>query len=175
MKPIVLLFSCAVLAVASLSAFSADETNAPAARPNRRASPDRPQAGERMGPGFERVMTVLTEEQRASFRRAMEAQRESMRGLEPKLRAARRELSDAGLNGTFDETAVREKALAVATLEAEMTVLRTKALSQIQPPLSPEQIVKLKADEAPGRRGPAERANPAPAPGRDENDLPPKP
>jgi Spy/CpxP family protein refolding chaperone len=108
-----------------------------------------------------------------------------MRELEIKMRSARQELLAAGLDGKFDEEAVRKQALAVANLDAEIAVLRVKAISQVQPPLSPEQIEKIKSatPNLPGRaaamRGQRESGN---APrrssvlntNRDENDLPPK-
>src|SRR5262245_49191062 len=80
----------------------------------------------RFTPGLERLFGVLTEEQRASLRQAMEAQREKTRGLEEKLRDARKELFEAGLKEKFDEEAVRQKALAVGKLDAELAVLRAK-------------------------------------------------
>src|SRR5436305_14420891 len=66
----------------------------------------------RLSPGFERVLTVLTEEQRASMRQAMEAEREKIRELEQKIRDARRELFELGLREKIDEGTVREKAAA---------------------------------------------------------------
>jgi Spy/CpxP family protein refolding chaperone len=77
------------------------------------------------------------------------------------------------LSENFDETAVREKASAAAKLDTEMTVLRVKAFSQIRPPLTAEQIEKIKSsaraemgqrpEEAPRRRHDIPR---------DENGLP---
>jgi len=132
--------------------------------------------------GLGPVANVLTGEQRASFRQAMESQREKMRDTEGKLRAARQKVFDGVLDGKFDEGSVREQALAVATLEAELAVIRAKALSQIQPPLSPEQIEKAKAAFAAVTRNaerlqplaPAERRHNLTSTNRDENDLPRK-
>jgi uncharacterized membrane protein len=135
--------------------------------------------------GLGPVGNVLTDEQRASFRQAMEAQREKMRDVETKLRVARRELLQAGLDGKFDETAVREQAMAVASLEAELSVIRAKAISQLQPPLSAEQIEKVKSGLSATvfRTGPRAGERLPPNAGRrrdltptnrDENDLPPK-
>jgi Spy/CpxP family protein refolding chaperone len=86
---------------------------------------------------------VLTEDQRESMRSIMVSQREAMREIQEKMRVARKELLKASLADTFDEEAVRAKALAVARLEADLTVLRAKALSQVQPPLSDEQIEQV--------------------------------
>lgn len=137
--------------------------------------------------GFGAIGNILTEEQRVSFRQQMESQREPLRGIEMKLRDARAKALNAALERPINENAVRESAMAVASLEAEMSVIRAKAFAQIQPPLSPEQIEKIKSRVAgaPGR--PAlrnlehERAQPRPerrhnltSTNRDENDLPPK-
>lgn len=128
----------------------------------------------RFSPAFERAfLSVLTDDQRASMRQAMEADREKIRDLELKIRDARKELFELGLREKFDEAAVREKANAAAKLDTEMTVLRVKAISQIRPPLSAEQIDKIKnsaraetgerQEEAPRRRHDIPR---------DENGLP---
>ena len=130
--------------------------------------------------GLGPVGNVLTDEQRASFRQAMEAQREKMRDTETKLRDVRKKLIEAGLDGKFDEDAVRKQAMAVATLEAELSVIRARALSQLQPPLSPEQIEKVKNGFAALPRnaerlqplGTAERRHNLTSTNRDENDLP---
>ena len=162
----------------------------------------RPQAGVAGGVAMMSVMRVLTEEQRESMREVMQSQREKMQPIEEQLREARKEILTAGLGEKFNEDAVREKALKVAKLEAELTVLRAKALSQIKPALSPEQIAQIKnpppmetgQGRAQGRpefrgdnpdqpRGQFRRDNnnedrprgQRPPAGRDENDLPPKP
>jgi Spy/CpxP family protein refolding chaperone len=93
----------------------------------------------------------------------------------------------AGMDGTFDEAAVRKQAMAVANLEAELAVLRARALSQIQPALTPEQIEKIRnaapaglgarAGAPGGARGvdrPAARRRALSDTPRDENNLPPK-
>jgi Spy/CpxP family protein refolding chaperone len=163
---------------------------ATAAEPDGRTGPLRPPlpAGERGGerlfpgaglgqfaPGLGRLLGVLTEEQRASLREAMQSQRADARALEEKLRAARQEVFAATLAEKFDEDAVRQKALVLSKLDAEMTVLRAKALSQMRPPLTPEQLEKIKqpgplnmgdAQVQPRRRRPEVP--------RDENGLPPK-
>jgi Spy/CpxP family protein refolding chaperone len=130
-------------------------------------------AGARFSPGFERVLSVLTEEQRASMREAMAADREKIRELEGKIRDSRKELFELGLREKFDEAAVREKAAAVAKLDAEMTVLRVKAISRIRPPLTAEQIEKIRNSAGPetsdGQPEPPRRRHDIP---RDENGLP---
>jgi Spy/CpxP family protein refolding chaperone len=130
-------------------------------------------AGARFSAGFERVLSVLTDDQRASIREAMAADREKIRELEQKIRESRRELFELGLRDKFDEAAVREKANEAAKLDAEMTVLRVKAISKIHPPLTAEQIEKIKTSSGPEpserQPEPARRRHEIP---RDENGLP---
>jgi Spy/CpxP family protein refolding chaperone len=127
----------------------------------------------RFSPGFERVLSVLTEEQRASMREAMAADREKIRDLEQKIRESRKELFELGLREKFDEAAVREKAMETAKLDSEMTVLRVKAISKIRPPLTAEQIEKIKSSAGPetGDRQPEPPRRRRDIP-RDENGLP---
>lgn len=134
----------------------------------------------RFAPMFERV---LTEDQRVSFREAMESQRDQMRELEAKLRATRREALQASVATDFNEEVVREKAMATARLEAEMAVVRARALSRVKPTLSADQIEKLQnpmpfeggAPRPEFRRDEPPRGDrPARGP-RDQNDLPPRP
>ncbi len=133
---------------------------------------------------------VLTEEQRRSLREAMEAQRDQTRALDEKLRLARKEVIVTGLTEKFDENAVRTKALEVGKLEAELAVLRARALSQVKPPLSADQIEQIKNPPPfkPGesrlrtgdgrlRAVPMRPVKTPPVGARDEHDLPaaPKP
>lgn len=180
----------ALLASLIASTLTVPAQPAPDNRNPERPPPRRPWAGgERaegfrpgggMGGQFFPVMErVLTEEQRQSLREAMAGQREAMRGIEGKLRDARRELMQAGMIEKFDEATVRAKALALANLEAELTVLRAKAFSQMRPALSPEQIEKIKNPPAPEggepRSEPPRRPDRRSTGSRDEHDLPPKP
>jgi Spy/CpxP family protein refolding chaperone len=128
-------------------------------------------------------MGVLTDEQRTSYQAALGRERGLMMELQTKLRVARQELVNASVGQKFDENVMRQKALAVSRLEAEMTVLRAKALSEVQPPLTPEQIEKMKTRQPgparPLRQGerPALRPPPAAAAvntNQDVNGLPPK-
>lgn len=141
--------------------------------------------------GIERWFGVLTDEQRASLRREFESQREPMRELEEQMRAARRELLEAGIAEKLDEKRIRKKARAVAKIEGELAVLRAKALANIQPPLSADQREKLRSagsEFAPGgtdarpefRRTPGQPPREEfrrrdRSPERDENDLPARP
>ena len=132
-----------------------------------------PVAAGRFSAGFERILNVLTEEQRSSMREAMAADREKIRALEQKMRESRKELFELGLRDKFDEAAVREKATEAAKLDAEMTVLRVKDISIIRPPLTAEQIEKIKSSFTPdmgdGQPEPPRRRRDIP---RDENGLP---
>jgi Spy/CpxP family protein refolding chaperone len=112
---------------------------------------------------------VLTEEQRESMRSIMSSQRETMRDIQEKMREARKELLKASLAEKFEEDVVRTKALAVAKLEADLTVLRAKALSQVQPPLSERQIEQIV-------NAPQERMQPGePRRNQQRGDRPPRP
>ena len=143
--------------------------------------PRRPQplaAGERFFPALNRV---LTDEQRQSLRAALEPQRDKLPPLEEKMLASRRALLDAAVSGKFDENLVRQSAGASAGAEAELTVIYVRALSQMQPPLSAQQLQQLKNFQ-PGQfqvqSGPPASSTPEkhlelppPLP-RDTNDLP---
>jgi Spy/CpxP family protein refolding chaperone len=136
--------------------------------------------GERFFPALNRV---LTDEQRGSFRAAIVPQLEKIRTLEEKMRAARTALLDEIAGGKFDETAARQSADESAKAEAELTLVFAKAISQIQPPLSAQQIEQMKNFQ-PGQNQPplqsAPQAEIAPRPKmdlppplpRDSNDLP---
>jgi len=102
----------------------------------------------------------------------MDDHRDKVRGLEEKLRDVRKGLFEAGLTQKFDEAAVRDKAMEAAKLDAEMTVLRVKAFSEMRPPLSAEQMEKLKNLASAGGENRAEPERSRPDVKRDENGLP---
>jgi Spy/CpxP family protein refolding chaperone len=125
---------------------------------------------------------VLDDQQRASYLAAMGRQRAQMVELDAQRRVAQEAFAAASVDQKFDENSMRQKAMAVYRAEAEMAVLRAKALSQVQPPLTPEQIEKIKTGQpGPMRQmrprqqleNPAERA-PAASTNQDINGLPPK-
>ena len=127
--------------------------------------------GPRVAGGFEKVFGLLTEDQRASFRQAMEGQREKMRDLEQKSAEARRELMEAALVDKFNESAVRKKLDALMAIDAEVTMLRIKAFAKMDPPLTAEQMEKLRT--AAGGEGPqSDQRKKRPDVPRDENGLP---
>ena len=147
-------------------------------QPQRRRLPEGLAGGPgRFGPGYQRLLSVLTDEQKDSLRAAMDQQREKVRELEDRLRDATRDLYASGLMGSFDEDLVRKKADTVAKLEADMTVLRFKAFSRMRPQLSSEQLAKLRELPAgPGGEAPIQGELPRKRPDRprDENGLPVK-
>jgi Spy/CpxP family protein refolding chaperone len=130
--------------------------------------------GPRVGGGFERVFGVLTEEQRASFRQAMEGEREKVRELEQKSGEARRELMEAALVDKFEEAKVRQKLDALTKVDADLTMIRIKALSKVEPKLTAEQLQKLRTAAQPDGAGAPESRKRRPEGERDENGLPPK-
>jgi Spy/CpxP family protein refolding chaperone len=92
-------------------------------------------------------VAVLDDQQRASYESIMNGQRGRLAELQSKLRAARQDLVATSVDQKFDENVIRQKALVIARIDAEMTVLRIKVFSQVQPPLTPEQIAKVKTGE----------------------------
>lgn len=136
----------ATLAIGPLYTFA---QTAPAVSSENRPVPQRPTAfPERLAAivqlGDFGFIRVLTEEQRNSFREAMADQRDKSHEIEEKLRDARKEVVAAGLVETFNEAKVREKALEVGKREAELAVIRARALSKVKPPLSADQIEQIK-------------------------------
>jgi Spy/CpxP family protein refolding chaperone len=131
---------------------------------------NRPDQRMQPGAGVPLMERVLTEEQRESMRDIMKSQREKMQGMQETIRVARKELMKASLAESFDEEGVRAKALVVAKLEADLTVLRAKAISQVQPPLSAEQIERIINPPPQGRLQPR---NGEPRPGDRRGDRPP--
>ena len=124
---------------------------------------------------------VLTDPQRASYETALTNERGRMLELQAKLRAARQDFLVTSLDQKFDENVLRQKAFVAARFEAEMAVIRAKAMSQVQPPLTPEQIEKIKAGQ-PGPVRPLGRQQierpvqrqPPTGTNQDVNGLPPK-
>lgn len=115
---------------------------------------------------------VLTEDQRDSLRQTMEAQREKLRGIQEKIRDARKALMKVALAEEFKDDVVRARALEVAKLEAEASVLRLKALSEVQPALSEEQLEKILNPPQPQGLGSDDGAN---RPANRRGNRPPRP
>src|SRR6185437_3644650 len=166
--------SAGILLTAQSALFAAP-TNAPSGiRPGSRPAPtvrQPPPGGMTVGGLF----GVMTPQQRASYQAAMKAMRPKFVELETQIRAAHWDLLNTSLSAKFDENVIRQKAMVSARLEAELTVLRVKAYSQVQPPLSPEQIERVKSEEpGPGRSPERFQHPPGTATNHDPNGLPPK-
>jgi Spy/CpxP family protein refolding chaperone len=126
--------------------------------------------GDRFFPALNRV---LTDEQRSSLRAALEPQRDKMQPLEEKLRVSRKALLDEIASGKFDEAAARQNADESADAEAELTVIFAKAISEMKPPLSAQQIGQMK-DFQPGQgQGQFQSAPQTESAPRPHMDLPP--
>ncbi|HTV62092.1 MAG TPA: periplasmic heavy metal sensor [Verrucomicrobiae bacterium] len=131
------------------------------------AQDQRPNGGDRVFPGINRV---LTDPQRESLRMALKPQFSEIRALEEKVRVSRQALLDDATGGSFDEASARQDADASAQAEAELTVIFAKALSEVNPPLSAGQIQQIKSFR-PDRLGGGRDAAPA-APAAPETHLP---
>lgn len=81
----------------------------------------------------------LDEQQRNTLREAMAKDQDAVQQLNEKLQAAQRELMKEVLAQKQDEKKIREKADAVAKIQADIMVLRAKAFASINPSLTPEQ------------------------------------
>jgi Spy/CpxP family protein refolding chaperone len=180
MKPLISRLIIIGIALAAPFALSAQEANAQVRRPPQKGIQSLNQqdiAGFALGG----PVGVLTDQQRESYVAAMKNERPKLAELQSKVLAARQEMLVASVSGKFDENAIRQKALVAARYEAEMAVIRAKVFSQVQPPLTPEQIEKVKAG-TPGPMRPMGRqqlerpAQHAPTAGtnQDANGLPPK-
>ena len=97
------------------------------------------------------------------------------------MRATRKVLLEEIAGGKFDETSARQSAEESAKAEADLTVIFAKALSQLQPPLSAQQIAQMKNFQrgqyqsqfaAQTEVEPPPKMDLVPALPRDSNDLP---
>jgi Spy/CpxP family protein refolding chaperone len=99
------------------------------------AAPGQPPAG--MGGRGGGIM--LDEKQRELLTEARKKSGDEVRALEEKLRVAQRDFVRATVAEKYDEKVVREKADAIAKLQADMAVLNAKAFSSVAPTLKAEQ------------------------------------
>jgi uncharacterized membrane protein len=147
----------------------------------------RPLARAQAGGEANRIVRVLTPEQRRSFREANQEIRDQMQELEQKLVEARQAVIEAQIPRNFNEGALRKRLEAAAKLNTELAILRARSLAKIQPPLSDEQIEQLKnplpqgavmSDLPPNEVQPRRPVAPADRPIRRTppagNDLPPR-
>lgn len=110
---------------------------------------------------FPMVNRVLTASQRQALFQILGAQRERIRTLEESIRASRQAMLNQVAAGKFDENLIRKYAMQSAEAEADVTVIFARALSQMKPPLSPQQIAQIRNFE-PGRFREARRGSDAP-------------
>jgi hypothetical protein len=173
------LTSCLTISVwfAAGGALRAQNTNAPVAPPAPvNAAPSMQPRMRPLPPGASAAgpFAALSEEQRDSYQKILADQRDQLMELNSKLQAANQQISDAVLQTNVNEKIIREKVLAAAQIQAEMVILRAKALSQVQPPISAEQLEKMKNPRPmmPMQRPMAPVA--PPSTNHDQNGLPPK-
>ena len=94
---------------------------------------------------FPMLGRLLTDEQRLSLLRNMDTQRDQIQPLQETIRSSRAALLNQIISGKFDEKLARQYAGQSAGAEAQLTVIFVRALSQMQPPLSAEQLAQLKS------------------------------
>jgi uncharacterized membrane protein len=94
-------------------------------------------------------MSVLTEEQLASYKKNITDKQAEMMELNSRRQAARQEISHLVLSPKLDENLIRQKIMDEAKIEADLAIMQAKAFAEIQPPLSDEQLEKLKETQAP--------------------------
>lgn len=85
----------------------------------------------------------LTPDQRAQIHPLTRARHEAAEAARPAAEAAGRALADQVQAGTFDETAIRAKAAAMAVFDADRVVADAALLRDVRALLTPEQRVKF--------------------------------
>jgi len=114
-----------------------------------------------------RFRSILSEEQGESLRKKMEASRETMAELGKKLFEKRRGMMGLVLAQPVDKKAIRSAFKEVAKLESDIAIMRAEMIAAIKPPLSKEQLEKLKQ--------PPRRPQARPQQGRPSPDRPQRP
>jgi Spy/CpxP family protein refolding chaperone len=182
-KTVISVLTAAFLLVPAL-ALRADGTNAPgtpmiSATPGTNGTPRirvMPSANRAQLPAPRNPMSVLTEEQHASYEKALqalEAQRGNLAELTAKYQAAMRDAKNAPFSGPFDENLIRQKYLAAAEINIDIMMIQLKAFSQIQPPLTPAQLAKFKTG-GPAPTPPRMVMRPTPAVNQNSTNSPAK-
>ena len=123
------------------------------------------------------LQAILSDEQWTSFQKVRSEQGQKLMELRPKIQTAQREVFESALSPKYDEALVQQKAQAAAQLYADMLVTQAKTFSEIQPPLSADQMEKIKEMQSPAAnprmlRPPS--TPPGAAPNHEPNGLPPK-
>lgn len=93
---------------------------------------------------FPMLARLLTDQQRLSLMRNMDSQRDQIEPLQETIRSSRGALLNQIVTGKFDEKLARQYAGQSAGAEAQLTVIFVRALSQMQPPLSAQQLAQMK-------------------------------
>jgi len=152
-----------------------DRDTKPRPRPggdSRPQSQARPQGGQPRGDYFlMRFREVLTDEQGESLREKAGESREAMAELGKKLFEKRRGMIGLILAQPVDKKAIRTAVKEMSKLEGDIAIMRAAMIAAIKPPLSEEQIAKLKQ---PPRR-PQGRPQARPQQGRPSPDRPQRP
>lgn len=86
----------------------------------------------------------LTDAQKSQIKAIMDSERSSTEAIAGQLRDARKTISDATLDGQFDEQRIRSLAAVEAQLQVEMTVARARRQAAVYKILTEEQQAKLK-------------------------------
>ena len=162
-----------------LLATAQDRDDKPRPRPSDRPQANdrpsgqfRPQGGQPRGDYFlMRFRSILSDEQGASLREKVEASRETMSGLGKKLLEKRRGMMGLVLAQPVDKKAIRAAFKEIGKLEGGIAIMRAEMIAAIKPPLSKEQLEKLKQ---PPRR-PQGRPQARPQQGRPSPDRPQRP
>lgn len=87
----------------------------------------------------------LSDDQRTQIRAAMTAHRDEFKALSDRARAARQAEQAAIEQVPMNEQQIRAAATDVASVEADMAVLRARVHEQVYSMLTPDQQTKLKA------------------------------
>lgn len=97
---------------------------------------------------FPMLGRLLTDDQRLSLLRNMDSQRDQIQPLQEKIRSSRAALLNQIVSGKFDENLVRQYAAQSAGAEAQLTVIFARALANMQPRLSAEQLAQLRTSQS---------------------------
>ena len=100
-------------------------------------------------------MQNMSEEGRRAMMEAFREIREGGQDLTIKQQKLRRELAGLITSGEVNEKAIREKVMAIAEVEADMTVMRAKMFAKMKDAGVSEEVLKLMASRMGGQqRGP---------------------
>lgn len=145
-------------------------------RPSDQARPQpqaRPQGGQPRGDYFlMRFRSILTDKQGESLREKAGESREALSELGKKILDKRRGMMGLILAQPIDKKAIRMAFKEIGKLEGEIAVLRADLIASIKPPLSKEQLEKLKQ---PPRRPQGRPQQARPQQGRPSPDRPQRP